>query len=292
MDDKQNQLDYLYQLLFLEGMDELFSEFLNNDDLASEGYIYFDPSGYYMKLDLIESTENAEMVVSGIIDRETFLKRFLLKKRAEFYAYFKNLENQNTDKLEDSLNAYYNHLSNYHRKTIDLTDNYFVLIRNEVEAIVRDMRIQFPIIEHHKAFKILTKFNDGISPFQPKDMKAAFFEELYSITAYTLDLIDDVSVTEEMFYDVFTSPRPDSKSKITFIKKNSLIAYYLKEIEPFFNSLNPVTIDKSKCFYNKQGKALNSSDLYTSLSRSNDKDSDYFSKINKAITTLKKSYLS
>ena len=291
MEDKQNLLNYLYDLLFLDGIDKLMSEYLNNKDLVSKGYSYFEQSGYYMKLDLIESDSNADLIVSEIVDRNEFLNRFLLINRHRFYNYFKNLENQHDYKIEISLNEYYNLLSNYYKKAINTDKNYFSIIGNEIKTIVNDMRIQFPIIKNHMVFKILNKINDGISLFQPKDIKATFFEELYS-TTYKLDLIDDVIVSEDIFYDVFTSSKPNDESKIFFIKKNSLIAYYLKEIEPFFNNFNPVTIDKSKCFYNKQGKLINSADLYTSLSRGNEKDEIYFKKISNAIELLKSAYLS
>ncbi|MGC4041207.1 MAG: hypothetical protein QM710_10580 [Flavobacterium sp.] len=291
MDNNQNLLHYLYKLLFLDGIEELMSTYLNNKDLVAEGYDYFEQSGYYMKLDLIESNNNnADLIVSGIVDRQAFLNRFLLLNRDRLYNYFKNLENESPDELEVFLNEYYNLLSNYHNKANSDNGNYSTPIRNEIETIVNDLRIQFPIIEYHKVFKILTKVNDSISIFQPKELKASFFEELYSITC-NLDLIDDVLVPEEMFYDVLVSSKPNSESKILFIKKNSLIAYYLKELEPFFYNFNPVSIEKSKCFYNKQNKALNSADLYTSLSRSNNNDEIYFKRITEKINQLKSKHL-
>ena len=83
----------------------------------------------------------------------------------------------------------------------------------------------------------------------------------------------------------------DILGKIIFNSKNHLIAHYLKEIEPFFNNLNSSTIEKSKCFYNKQGKLLTSTDLYTSLSRNKNNNLEYIKKITYQIHILQKAYL-
>lgn len=165
-------------------------------------------------------------------------------------------------------------------------------VRTELISIISDINIKYSHYQlTHKALRKLTHRRDNIfSFFQIKsELKSSFFEKLYDVTITPLNLIDDIEISEEVFIEVFTSPKP--LSKIQFIKPNATIAFFLKEIEPFFENFNSTTIEKSSSFLNKQGKVLTSTDLYTALSRNKDKKDNDFIKIQHEINLLKKQYL-
>ena len=144
----------------------------------------------------------------------------------------------------------------------------------------------------HPIFKKLDRETENIfSLFQLKDgIKRSFFEKLYD-ASIALDLIDDIEIREDDFIEVFISPNPISIGKIKFTKPNATVAIFLKELEFFFENFNATTIEKSKNFLNKQGKALTSTDLYTALSRNKDKENIDLIKIQNEINKLKKHYL-
>lgn len=284
-----NPLQYLEDIIFFDGLNTFMSSFLNNNKLIEEGYTYYQPTETYNKFDLheIEGTDDPTMTVITI-NRTDFLEQYLNESKIKLFQLLRKKEIEDT--LSSELILVYNNLNSLIKKQSHSDSNYKAIIELHLLKLVEDLRIKFPIIESHKVFRVLNDNKDLVSYFQCKDLKASFFEDLYEVT-YKLLLIDDIEVLEEIFYDVLTSPKPSPDQKIIFSVKNHLIAYYLKEIEPFFNNLNPVTIEESKCFYNKQGKLITSSDLYTSLSRNKDKDLDYLKNIKNNIHLLQKAYL-
>ena len=282
-------LQYLEDLLFFDGLNNLMSSFIDNEQLISKGFEYYTPDDNYIRFDLSKPSSSLGTELYGeVINRLDFLTNFLTKSKSSLYQELKTVELD--PQFSTILNSYYNNLNIYINKVSIIDSKYKEVLNKHLYTLVSDLRIQYPIIEKHKVFRIFNDTSGYVSYFQYKDLKASFFEDLYEAT-YKLDLIDDVEVTEDVFYDVFTLPKPNLELKINFTQKNHLVAFYLKEIEVFFNNLNAVTIEKSKNFYNKQGKPLTSSDLYTSLSRNKNKDLDSLKKIKRHIDELKKTYL-
>lgn len=287
MDKKATVLRYLEDILFFNGIQEVLNTFLANAELMSNGYDYIKEYDYYLKDEMIIDAENPVFQIT-IINRDDFLKKYLETNKQDIYNYLEC--NEGDQNFPDILVKVYDDLNTYIKKSEKIETKFNETIKHHLIALVEDFKIKFPIVQIHKIFKHLNDSSGFISFFQYKDLKASFFEDLYEVTC-KLDLIDDVAVLEETFYEVLTSSKPNPEQKIFFIKKNHLTAYYLKEIEPFFNNLNPVTIELSKCFFNKQGKQLTSTDLYTSLSRNKGKDLNLLNKINLELDELKKAHL-
>nr|WP_315141947.1 DUF6617 family protein [uncultured Flavobacterium sp.] len=289
METFNNPLQYLEDILFTDGLNNFMSSFIANEQLISEGYEYYQPDDNYVRFDLIEpSGSKSPELYCEVINRVDYLVNFLNKHKANLYQKLKTVESD--PQFSAILYTFYTSLSIYLNKVSINDSKYKDVLNQHLYTIVSDLRIKYPIIEKHKVFRIFNDASGYISYFQYKDLKASFFEDLYEVT-YKLDLIDDAEVAEEVFYDVFTLPKPNLELKITFTQKNHLIAFYLKEIEPFFNNFNPVTIEQSKSFFNKQGKPLTSTDLYTSLSRNKGKDLEYLKKIKSNLDELKRTYL-
>jgi hypothetical protein len=288
MDKKTTVLKYLEDILFFNGIQDVLNTFLGNAELISNGYDYLKEYDYYLKDEMIIDAEDDSVFQITIVNRDDFFKRYLKTNKQDVYNYLEyNMGDQN---FSDILIKVYDDLNTYINKSETTKAKFNEIITPHLISLVEDFKIKFPIVQIHKVFKHLNDSSGFISFFQYKDLKTSFFEDLYEVT-YKLNLIDDVDVVEETFYDILTSSKPNPQQKIFFIKKNHLIAYYLKEIEPFFNNLNPVTIEQSKCFFNKQGKQLTSTDLYTSLSRNKDKDLDLLKKIKLKLDELKKTHL-
>lgn len=289
MEPLDNPLKYIDDILFHDGLREFMNTFKNNSELISKGFNYIEEEDCYMSFTVIDYDDDRDSSPSfEFINRDTFLKEFLNENKKSLYLFFKQKESVN--EFSDVLRVTYNHLHSYIKKAAILDSPYSDIINAHLIELIKDIRILFPVIESHKVFKFLNINTELISFFKYKDLKASFFEDLYRVT-YQLNLIDDVEVSEETFYDVFTTNKPNTEQKIRFIEKNHLVAFYLKEIEPFFNNLNSVTIESSKCFINKQGKPITSSDLYTSLSRNKGKNLDDLKKIKLKIDELKRTYL-
>lgn len=167
------------------------------------------------------------------------------------------------------------------------------IIQIELFSIITEIQLKYThLITYHKVFVKIQDNTDGIdSIFSPKqEVKRSFFKKLHSLLI-DLDMIDDIVVNEDSFLDVFTSVKPQIESQIRFIKPNPIVAYLLKSLEPFFYNFNAVTIEKSQCFKNKQGKLFQTADLYTAISRGKDKYHNEFNKIDLQISKLQKEYL-
>ncbi len=228
---------------------------------------------------------------SDLIDYNKHFKLVLNYITKKSFECLENLEESNKKIfLNAQLNLMFSCINKIESEELN---DFKVVILNTLFTIVSDIQLKFShLISYHKVFiKIQDNSTNINSIFQPKpEIKISFFKELHTLLI-ELDLIDDVVVDEDVFLDVFTSNRPQTISEIIFIKPNPIVAYFLKEIEPFFNNLNGVTIEKSKCFLNKQNKPLKATDLYTALSRGNDKNKDFLNRIDARISKLKETYL-
>jgi hypothetical protein len=266
-------------LVFYDGLPELMSTFLNNQDLLNDGFAYLPQYDYYIKDIMVHDGPDAEFI-DIIITRKGYLRDILLVERKKLITSLQK-EHQNIKPVLDALQGLFIKIESKKDK------NYFELIEEELINVVSDIKILFKDIEYHPVYQKLHNLNLSFSYFISKNLPLSFFKRLYEIT-YDLDLIDDIEVSEEAFIDVFTSPIP--KSQIVFIKSNVVIAHYFKLIEPFFDNLSATKIEKSKCFLNKQGKPLKAGDLYTALSRGKDKNHTEKKRISDIIDELKDEY--
>lgn len=289
MKSSTNSLEYLQDIFFNDGISTLMGTYLENQNLLQQGFEYDSQHDNYVKFDLIENTLSSEPdVVADVVDRDKFFEYHLGGKKKELLHYLKQKEFD--DKFLSILLEVYDMLDTCFKKLNHLNTKYNFVLDEYLTALIKDLKILFPVVDNHKVFRMLNKNRGDKSFFQYKDLKASFFGDLYEV-AFNLDLIDEFEVPEDTFYDVFTSAKFNTDNKIVFLKKNHLVAYFLKEIEPFFNNLNSVTIEESKSFCNKQGKIFTSQDLYTSLSRNKDKNLDHIREIKNEILLLKKKYL-
>lgn len=242
----------------------IFEAWLNKDDISDQ----IDIEHYIVKVLKFNNKQAFETLSKSIIKMdETEAKRFLILQL--------NLLNSLVEKFDTDMS------------------NVYPEIRNDLISIISDINIRYSHYQlSHKAFRKLTNNPDSVfSFFQVKsEITTSFFEKLYDV-AISLDLIDDVETSEDLFIEVFTSAKPKQTSKIKFIKPNLPIAFFLKEIEPFFDNFNSKTIEKSKSFLNKHNTVLTSSNLYTTLCRKKDKNSPILNRIQNEIDILKNQYL-
>lgn len=285
------RLDYLNELLFFDGLENLNRTFLGNEELKLLGYTYIEQYAYYLKVDMVDDDGVQPIFTHDIMDINGFFEAFLIKNRRLLYNSLSQLELESGDlEFEEYLSKTYDELYKFYRKASTLDKDFYEKIVKEIESIVFDLKIKYQTIHNHSIFKILNAVNRMQSYFQPKNLKSKFFEELYTLT-YSFDLIDDVIVSEQMFIDVFTSPILSEESKVFFIKGNGLVASYLRELEQFFFNLNSKTIGESKCFLTKQGTPFTTTNYLASLSRRTQKDIEYSIKIKESLDKLKVNYL-
>lgn len=252
-----------YRLVIERNKEFLFEAWLNKQE--NTDMIHYE---HYINKVLKYNTKQALELLNELVLKldEPEAKKFLL---IQF-----NLLNSLIEKCDEDMNAFNPE------------------IRCELISIISNINTKYSHYQlTHKVLRKLTHRTDNIfSFFQIKsELKVSFFEKLYDVAVTPLNLLDDIEISEEVFIEVFTSPNP--LSKIQFIKPNATIAFFLKEIEPFFDNFNSTTIEKSRSFLNKQGKVLTSTDLYTALSRNKDKNNNDFIKIQNEINLLKKQYL-
>ena len=233
--------------------------------------------------------------ISDMIDYDKHFKLVLNHNtRNAFESLDLLLGNLEDPKKINCLNSQLNILNSCIEKNKTADWNEFnEIIQIELFSIITEIQLKYThLITYHKVFIKIQDNKDGIdSIFSPKqEVKRSFFKKLHSLLI-KLDMIDDIVVNEDVFLDVFTSVKPQIESQIRFIKPNPIVAYLLKSLEPFFYDFNAVTIEKSQYFKNKQGKLLQTADLYTAISRGKDKYPNEFNKIDLQISKLQKEYL-
>jgi hypothetical protein len=286
-------LQFYHDLVFHNGIEVIFTSYINNHELITNGFEYLQEYDYYLKDEMVIDGLNPKFEIT-IINRVKFFENSITKQR---YLLYQNI-NDNLKELSVLekvilIKEYYNQLEIITVKVETLDGDFINIIKNEILKIIGDLKIKFQnIVEYHTIFRKLTiKTERVMSIFQSKpEITYKFFGQLYDV-ASSLYLIDDTEISEEMFVDVFASANPEPPSKIIFDKSNLIVAFFLKEIEPFFENFNAVSIEKSKLFSNKQGKYLKSNDLYVALSRNKDNSHTYLIKIQNEINLLKKQYL-
>lgn len=238
---------------------------------------------------------------------EAWLKKDDMSEQLHFEAYIKEVLNyyandslkliQDVIKNVDSklylktqldvLLAFYNKIEDFKKDEYQQLDKVLSYMALTLKAKYSYLGV------NHKLFKLLLDGEESnvSSNFLPVNgLSKKFFIDLYDLTAYKLQLIDDVEVSEDMFLDVFVYENPQPESFIKFEAANAVVAYYLDKLSPFFENFTRVTIEKSSLFLNKQGKTLNQIDLNTASSRGVVKP-ELKIKIDTAFDGLKNKYL-
>ncbi|MFA9192534.1 DUF6617 family protein [Flavobacterium sp. FZUC8N2.13] len=285
----ESPLEFFNQLLFFDGLKLVLGSFYTENSFT-KGYKFINEENREFTFTAWVHKDD----ISDMIHIENYLARVLkFNTKLAFDSLNKSLvkmEEMEANKfLIHQLNLLYSLIVKYDTDE----NNTYPEIRTELISIISYINIRYSHYQlTHKAFRKLTNNPDSIfSFFQVKsEITNSFFEKLYDV-AISLDLIDDVETSEDLFNEVFTSTKPEPESKIHFIKPNANVAFFLKEIESFFENFNSTTIEKSRSFLNKQGKILTSTDLYTALSRNKDKQNTDLIKIQNEINLLKKQYL-
>lgn len=286
-------IQFYFDIAFHNGVEQLLNGFLGNKELLSEGYEYLREYDYYMKDEMVidSSTPVFEM---SIIDRETYLKGKLSSNKQLLYKEIRTvLEAESNDNKTTSLKKVFDELDIIFKKNQKADYKHSELVQDEFSLIIQELKSQYHnLLNYHKLYSRINDFSDnGSSFFELKDkVKIAFLSDLYD-GCINLDLIDDVEIPEEIFVDVFSSVKPNPEEGIKFREQNYTIAYFLDSIKPFFNNLTDTTIEQSSCFYNKQGKALNSNDLYRVKSAKKGLETALTKKIDSLVEDLKKTHL-
>ena len=286
----ESPLEFFNQLLFFNGLELVINSFYTENSFT-HGYKFINEENCEFSFTAWVNKDD----LSDMIQIENYLALVLrFNTKIAFDAFDKSLVKMEEMEAKKFLTHQLNLLYSFIVKYDTDENNTHPEIRTELISIISDINIRFSHYQlTHKAFRKITTNPDSVfSFFQVKsEITASFFEKLYDV-AIGLNLIDDVETSEDLFIEVFTSAKPEPESKIQFIKTNAKVAFFLKEIEFFFDNFNSITIEKSRSFLNKQGKVLTSTDLYTALSRNKNKQNDDFIKIKNKIELLKNQYLS
>lgn len=199
-----------------------------------------------------------------------------------------------TEEPKSYLKIQLDSLFSFYKKIEDFKHSDYKLLQEALFHITSTLHARYSHLGlNHRLYKEILEEDDKPinTGFYPKNnLPKKFFNELYDITAYQLELIDDVEVSEDDFLNVFMFADSNSESKIQFRVFNPIAVYYFDQLESFFDNFNRVSIEKSGLFFNKQGKVFNQVDLNTASSRGTVKPVDKI-KIDETFENLKKKYL-
>ncbi|ESU19931.1 hypothetical protein FCR2A7T_13360 [Flavobacterium cauense R2A-7] len=279
---------FLDSLVFGDGFDKLCDSFyyktIHTKDykLVSEHNKEFSFEAWLLKKDISEQ-----------LHFDTYVKKVIRHYIDDSLKIIDNSVISKTDSksyLIDQLNI----LQSYFLKLEDFRQGKYNFLLEAIIFIVSTLNVKYGYlgIKHRLYREVLEEDDKPINTgFYPKNnLPKKFFNELYDITAYQLELIDDVEVSEDDFLNVFMFADSNSESKIQFRVFNPIAVYYLDQLESFFDNFNRVAIEKSGLFFNKQGKVFNQVDLNTASSRGTVKPVDKI-KIDETFKNLKKKYL-
>ncbi len=255
---------FFEDLLFTDGFERLNKSYnFKTIHTKNYRYIFHSENGYFFESWVLKSDMSYQMDNS----------KYCIVV-ADFYV-FEGLEiinnKQNDDDFKEYINIQLDVLYNYYSKIEDLRASQFELVNNSICKIVSTLYSKYKSLNiNHKLYRIIIEGNDSKkSDFKPKtQLKIDLFIDLYN-KSEELEIFDSEELFEDDFLNILVFKDISNEKKFKFKKSNPYVAYYLKSIELFFDNLNPLTIEKSEMFLNKQDKLIKSSDLYTALSRGN-----------------------
>jgi hypothetical protein len=285
----ESPLEFFNQLLFFDGLKLVLNSFYS-ENAFTQGYRFINVAN---SNSIFTAWVNKDDITDMIHIEHYLVKVLKFNTKLAFDSLDKSLakmeELEAKKFLIHQLNLLYSLIVKYDTDENNTPPE----IRTELISIISYINIRHSHYQlTHKVFRKLTNNpNSVFSFFQVKsEITTSFFEKLYDF-ATSIYLIDGDEISEEIFFDVFTSANPEPTSKVIFAKPNFIIASFLKEIEPFFENFNSVSIEKSKLFLNKQGKPLKSNDLYAALSRNKNTKNTNIIDIQNEVNMLKKLYL-
>lgn len=157
-----------------------------------------------------------------------------------------------------------------------------------------ELRKALKYIENH----LLIRYQ--VKPFAKKraDEKLSYFgfkntiSEDRLIEIYELldkrEIIEYDDVPEQDFLNVLLANPSNSEIAIKFNCSNNLVVTLLEKIRPYFSSLTPKSIEKSKSFFTKQGKPLTENIYNASNARLRKNPSEKVDRLSKEIDNILK----
>ena len=287
-------LEFFTDLVFNREDLNLDKDFLGNEELKAKGFVLvpFGDEQVYWSSEMAQDN-NVEPVFKDVfISKNTFVSNKLRLHKRELVNYLIQLcqdidSNEKTLSELETLKEVYKML---HKGEYTYSDTIKDVIKELVSELSLYTKDNIIIAEKLKDIKRVSKFN-SFTYFKVKSgIKSSFIYELQMVCS-DLFLINDDEVSEDDFYNVFTSNKIDDDTHLKFEVDNVTIAVFFDEIAPFYDGLTFTQIEKCGMFFNKQGKPIKATDLYAAKSRIDTTNNILIKNLQEEILELKSEYL-
>ena len=289
-------LEFFTDLVFNREDLNLDTDFLGNEELKAKGFVLvpFGGEQVYWSSEMVEDN-NVEPVFKDIfISKNIFVSDKLRNHKRDLVNYILAIY-QNDSSKESELFNVLNKLSVVFRMLHKNEYQYSEIIKTIIIELVNEIKIYLnesdKIIEKKLSDIIRISKHNSVSYFKVKSgIKSSFIYKLQMVCG-DLVLINDEEVSEDDFYNVFTSNKIDGDTQLKFEVDNVTIAVFFDEITPFYDGLTYTQIEKCGMFFNKQGKPIKATDLYAAKSRIDTSNNILIKNLQEEIFELKSEYL-